>query len=66
MERGLWKKKYMWMMSGQEIRRWRREQEDVSPDTGLPRHTERVLRYPTRCRGARGPSGVRTTSKGRE
>ncbi|TKS90459.1 F-box only protein 15 [Collichthys lucidus] len=41
---GHWKKLYFRTVAGQEMSRWRRELTDISPYTGLPKHTERVLR----------------------
>lgn len=43
---GHWKKMYFRTLAGQEVNKWRRElRHDNSPYTGLPRQTERVLRY---------------------
>ncbi|XP_070710310.1 F-box only protein 15-like [Pempheris klunzingeri] len=41
---GHWKKMYLRTVAGQEMKKWRKELRDVSPYTGLPRHTEWVLR----------------------
>uniref|UniRef100_A0A3Q1JLI2 F-box domain-containing protein n=1 Tax=Anabas testudineus TaxID=64144 RepID=A0A3Q1JLI2_ANATE len=41
---GHWKKMYFRAVAGQEVNKWRRELRDISPYTGLPRQTERVLR----------------------
>ncbi|XP_076578975.1 F-box only protein 15-like [Chaetodon auriga] len=41
---GLWKKLYLRTMAGQHMSKWIRELRDISPYTGLPRHTEWVLR----------------------
>ncbi|XP_022056616.2 F-box only protein 15-like [Acanthochromis polyacanthus] len=41
---GRWKKMYFRTVAGQEVKRWRKELRDISPYTGLPRHTEWVLR----------------------
>ncbi|KAA8580092.1 hypothetical protein FQN60_005627 [Etheostoma spectabile] len=43
---GHWKKMYFRNLAGQEVNKWWRElRHDNSPYTGLPRQTERVLRY---------------------
>ncbi|KAE8281195.1 F-box only protein 15 [Larimichthys crocea] len=41
---GRWKKLYFRTVAGQEMSKWRRELTDINPYTGLPKHTERVLR----------------------
>ncbi|KAG8005469.1 F-box only protein 15 [Nibea albiflora] len=41
---GHWKKLYFKTVAGQEMSKWRRELKDISPYTGLPKHTEQVLR----------------------
>ncbi|XP_068995486.1 F-box only protein 15-like [Embiotoca jacksoni] len=41
---GRWKKMYFRAMVGQEVTKWRKELSEISPSTGLPRQTERVLR----------------------
>ncbi|XP_028255721.1 F-box only protein 15-like isoform X2 [Parambassis ranga] len=39
-----WKNEYFRTTAGQEINKWRRELGDVSPCSGLPMQTERILR----------------------
>ncbi|KAF7648332.1 hypothetical protein LDENG_00158580 [Lucifuga dentata] len=41
---GYWKKLYLKSVFGHEVNRWRKELRDISPYTGLPSQTERVLR----------------------
>lgn len=42
---GHWKRMYFRSMAGQEMNKWRRELRNISPNTGLPKQTEWILRY---------------------